>query len=91
MIEEIFIELAKQSPLVAVLVSAIIYLVRQNKKKEDKLEDLAEKSIKAIALYDTHITDVNSIQKVNTNEHRELIDLAKASYSILKDIKGGVI
>lgn len=87
--EEIFIEIAKQSPLVAVLVATTIYLVRQNNRKDVKLEDLAEKSIKAIALYDTHITSVNTIQEKNSDEHHELRDLIKASYVILKDLKRG--
>ena len=82
MIETIFIEIAKQSPLVGLLVTAVIYLNKQNKAKEDKLEDLAEKSIKAIALYDVHITDVKDIQKDNSNEHSEILDLLKASYTI---------
>ena len=87
MIEEVIIEIAKQTPSIGILIYGVSYFMKQVKKKDNQIISLAEKSIKAISSYQVHVESIDNIQRENQKDHHELSDLLKASYSILKDLK----
>ena len=90
--------LAENSPLIAVMlavISALIYTVRFVYKivqaKDKQLYILAENNVKLTALYEARLSRNNDLQENNSKEHQELLDISKASHTILKDLKSKLL